>query len=348
MNIFGKKLMLLLLAMLIMPSNMKAMPSLFNKAIAYMKGHPYLCVGIALGISGFSAYKFYNKYKSYCEKMKREREALRIAREAETATGALQEHLDGEWPRDIGRHLDWYIDLLKKGANPDTKGKNGTILTLIPRIQYWDRADNVRGRVMGLCALLIEKKADLNLTGRSEQTPLMLAAEFGSIDMLRLLLKHGANPNLAHRETLETALMLVMQDVERKTICRLSYYDVIEDIVKDFLAHGADPNMQDSDGNTALIHAVNYVLKNRDRDHCVGRALRKTVILLLNHGANVNLKNNRGQTAIDLARAKGDQKMLDLITAYSNFKAIENDPKMFTSWLPREIRETISRYITQV
>ena len=349
MNIFRKLSTLVLLASLALPAHAIATPSFFQKALDYVKEHPYVCTGVALGIGGFSLYKFYRNYKIYCEKVKREREALHRAQDeknkkdqAEAATRALQEHLDGQWPN-IERHLDWYIDLLNKGANPDTKGKNGTILTLIPRI----RADYHRYKVIEVCELLIERKADLNLVGRSEKTPLMLAAEFGSIDMLRLLLKHGANSDLTHELTAETALMIVIKNVESRTICRLDYDSVIEDIVKNFLDHGADPNIQDRNGDTALMHAVNYILKNSSSKYSVDQALRKTVILLLRDGAHVNLKNNQGHTAIDLARAKGDQKMLDLIVALSNFKAIETNKQYYPSLLAREVREMIRQYITQ-
>ncbi len=60
-----------------------------------------------------------------------------------------------------------------------------------------------------------------------------------------------------------------------------------------FLTNGADPDLQDNNGRTALMYAIRRY-ENID-----------TVRLLLVARANVNLQDNEGKTALWLARNKG-------------------------------------------
>lgn len=59
------------------------------------------------------------------------------------------------------------------------------------------------------------------------------------------------------------------------------------------LNKSVDINARDLDGNTALMYAV--TTRNR-----------KKIRLLLGHSADVNLKNNKGETALALTRHNTD------------------------------------------
>ena len=68
------------------------------------------------------------------------------------------------------------------------------------------------------------------------------------------------------------------------------------------LEKNANPDLQRNNGWTALMYA-SY--------HCH----KETVQLLLNHGADVNLKNEEGQTALDLA---DDEEIKEMIQNHVN------------------------------
>ena len=117
-----------------------------------------------------------------------------------------------------------------------------------------------KARVQGL----IEQGAEVNSRGPggrdvpSGGTALMLAAARGYIDVVRLLLSHGADPNLAD-EGGGTALIYTV-------------WKGHTEIVRVLLEHGADPEAATRDGRTAL-----RVARRANRDGLV--------MLLEEHGA---------------------------------------------------------------
>jgi hypothetical protein len=61
------------------------------------------------------------------------------------------------------------------------------------------------------------------------------------------------------------------------------------DVVKYLVDNGANINIKNKEGNTALIRAVNSVLPYKD-----------IIIYLVEHGADINIKNNEGKTAVSI------------------------------------------------
>ena len=68
------------------------------------------------------------------------------------------------------------------------------------------------------------------------------------------------------------------------------------------LEHGADPNVQNSEGDTPLICATKYA---------GGDAA--TVKLLVEGGTDLMIKDKDGKTALDYAKANGQQKAIALL-----------------------------------
>jgi len=93
--------------------------------------------------------------------------------------------------------------------------------------------------------------ADINSTTFDGKTPLILAAFLGHLESVRFLIAQKAVIN--HRDsTGETALI---------------YAVVAEpEIASELIKAGADVNVKDNDGRTALMHTTNPDLKKRIKD----------------------------------------------------------------------------------
>lgn len=87
-----------------------------------------------------------------------------------------------------------------------------------------------------------------------------------------------------------TALMMATANINK--------YSCIE-AVEILLEYGADPNLKNDKGKTALHCAAKYAWKNRMK-------AEQLVILLIKNGANVNLENNRKKIPLNLAIEYGE------------------------------------------
>lgn len=134
---------------------------------------------------------------------------------------------------------------------------------------------------------LISKGADVLVVSQSGYTALHAACESGNPQIVELAISPNSNLN-AKDKTGVTPLRLAAQA-----------HDSVE-IAAILIKHGADVNIPDEDGRTALNWAVTM-------HHT------KTVELLLQHGADVNIVDNLGMTALHwavLRDGKSNQKQL--------------------------------------
>jgi ankyrin repeat protein len=161
-----------------------------------------------------------------------------------------------------------------------------------------DRLDS-----LGLLQLLLSRgaKPDVALTravkGRkvnatnhgllgARATPLMRAATHVDVAAMKLLLAHGADPNLATKNH-TTAFMLAAGLGWRDLYSEGSDADAIE-FLRIGLERGADINAANDLGNTALHGAAE-------------RGTAKVVEFLVARGARLDAKNKKGQTPLDMA-----------------------------------------------
>ena len=235
--------------------------------------------------------------------------------------------------------LDIIDELTNYGANVDsvnTKGTPALILALSFKFSIVKK--------------LLEKGADINLSDNEGETPLLQAmfeedqklidhllswsninvhktnnkgispliraAQMANFVAVQNLLKKGANPNARNNDR-ETALMrAVLPGEDTKTINELIRY-------------GADINLADLEGNTALALAV----KNRDES---------AVQILLKNGADPNSKDKNKQPILIAAVTHGASSRIikNLIdNPKTNIDITDQNKRtalMWASWMGRK------------
>ncbi len=127
-------------------------------------------------------------------------------------------------------------------------------------------------------------------------TPLMIASYKGYATLARILLSFGANPNLASISNIEFNFgKLLSSKSSKATALMLAALSGNLEIVVALLKAHANPNAQDSDGQTALMYAI---LADPHWPHKPLDATRKKIILaLLEAGADAQLTDNNGLSA---------------------------------------------------
>lgn len=184
-------------------------------------------------------------------------------------------------------------------------------------------------------SLLLDHGASVEATAISKRSPLQLACEYGRLDILQILLDKNAkawqsvladeaeilksshrsirnylitsrgkpvsfeNANLAFKQIF-TNTILVNHLAPPWTALRPANESECLSLLTDLLDYGADPSFQDVQGNTPLH---------------VAAALRMHIAskLLLDRYAAVNVQNNEGQTALDVAVQSGDTDLCRLL-----------------------------------
>ena len=123
-------------------------------------------------------------------------------------------------------------------------------------------------------------------------TPLGLAAFFGRLDVVTLLLDRGADPNAASRNAMHVAPLHSAVAAQNLPIAAA------------LLAHGADVNAVQADDYTPLHEAAHS-------GHI------ELIDLLLRHGANPQAKQHNGQTPLDSARVARRSEAVTVLEQYA-------------------------------
>ena len=121
-------------------------------------------------------------------------------------------------------------------------------------------------------------------------TAIMLAAEQGYHNCVQILLSFGANPNLKNEDEY-TALLLAAEHGRNETVRTLCIWP------------GVDIEMSNKFGKNAFIMAAEF-----------GRF--ESLMILREHGANVNAESKRGMTALFLASLKKHVQIVEYLVAH--------------------------------
>ena len=158
---------------------------------------------------------------------------------------------------------------------------------------------------------LLDVNTDVNHVSSVGYTPLHIAVTKSNMDLVTLLLGKDAN---LHSVT-----------TYGKTPLHIAADKGDEGIIEKLLAHNADPSLQDAPGNTSLHLAVQLKQKTRselvkggDSNMSIFPASYQacsvqTLQAIIDHGADVNAVNNRGQTALQLACIEGQNNFVKIL-----------------------------------
>ncbi len=205
--------------------------------------------------------------------------------------------------------------LLDRGAAVDAKDREGA--TALARAAQ-------AGKI-AVAALLIDRGADVNARAINGSTPLFYAAEADRAAITRLLIDRGADPNIPGRTGLRPLA---------------AAYNGSQESAELLLKHGADPNALDDGDKGAMVYAAGRanapivallieagVDVNRRYSHGLTALMwaaghdasagvddvDATLKVLIDHGAALDVKDDRGETAADIARELGHERAAKLL-----------------------------------
>ena len=223
--------------------------------------------------------------------------------------------------------------LLNHGADPEANAE-GSVgekpLHIVSYGKYRSQEDGVR-----VALLLLERGADVNTRSNDHQTPLHLASYFGSVEIVRLILDHGADPEAnaegdmgdkplhkvsygkyrSEEDGVRVAQLLLERGADVNTrrnnhqtpLHVASYYGNVE-IVRLLLDNGADPEADAPDNiGGRPLHKVSFGKCRSEEDGV------RVAQLLLKRGANVNTRRNDHRTPLHIASRFGKVEIVQLL-----------------------------------
>lgn len=141
--------------------------------------------------------------------------------------------------------------------------------------------------------LLIDRGADINVTGKDKDTPMMIVCRNLAPKLIQLHYRRTDVWGIILDES-----WLRFDNTENK----INFFDVGLEIIKLLLGHGAEVNEINSKGETALMMACRY--NNGPQ----------IIKLLLDHDAELNVINSEGETPLLMAcRYTDNQESIELL-----------------------------------
>ncbi len=201
-------------------------------------------------------------------------------------------------------HLDAAESLLAAGVSANARERN----------------DSRRTPLIAACGInttvVISGKKDLVNYDKKEKGHWVRTAQQRQFDMLRLLLDHGADAQGRDEQGCTALMALCELDTCVNVHCKPSTgaeLHICSEIdprpaIELMLEAGAEVNVRDAEGNTALL---------KIEPDAVELGFSKTAVarLLLRHGADINSQNREGETALMRAVRAGSRPLVELLLA---------------------------------
>jgi len=209
--------------------------------------------------------------------------------------------------------------LLAGGANPNATTKD------------WGQTALIIASTMGqtdVVQALMDKGADPNIRDtngfvavhaavRDSQYGEDAAQRAAAVATLKVLLKHGADPNIRlHQEGKQTAQAPNEVTFEGATAIALAAEVNNLEAVKVLVEAGGDPNIPNANGMTPLVFAAGGGTdEQRPRPQDERAMAVQTVRYLVEHGADVNAAGDFGWTALHMAAYQGLNDVIEYLVS---------------------------------
>ncbi len=173
-------------------------------------------------------------------------------------------------------------EILNKGIDINVADEQGRTAAMIAT--YGNFPDVVK--------VLIEHGADINRRDHMENNPFLYAGAEGYLEILKLTIEAGANPTIFNRFG-GTALIPAAE------------HGYVEN-VREHLEHtNVDVNHMNKQGWTALLEAIIYGNG--------GPRYQETILLLIEHGADVHLSDAKGISPLQHAQSREFQAISNIL-----------------------------------
>ncbi len=197
--------------------------------------------------------------------------------------------------------------LLEKGADVESKNKaKSTCLMTASGSGHLE-----------IVELLLQYNADVNAIKRTGRTALIMACMRGRMEIVKLLIENGANVNqgissgltpliTAAGSTQTEIIKLLIDSGADPTNVLFNRYLFQKNIVELLIEYGADVNAIDSRGQSAIMRAIEQDTNN----------LYDYLRVLLSNGANTNIKDIAGKSALKMAEETNNVDVALMLLEY--------------------------------
>jgi len=159
----------------------------------------------------------------------------------------------------------------------------------------------IRKDFPGISRFLLAHGADVNVANRNEEIPAFVAARLGRAEIMTQLLAKGADPDSSKpKKHIDPFITDINKENDVNPLLIEATVNGHTDTVEVILAAGADPDIRDHQGKTALYWAVS-------------QGFLGTVKALLSHDADPDIKDEIGTTPLMVASKSGYMKMVELL-----------------------------------
>lgn len=216
--------------------------------------------------------------------------------------------------------------LLQHGADPRRKKKNGATPFIIA---------GIRGDV-SLLQIFLSRGANIDECDMHGFTAFMEAAEYGKVEALKFLFAEGANVNL-RRETTEDKMRLKQGGATALMSAAENGHPEVVRILLDEMKAEADA--RDNMGRNALIRT----LLNR-RSERVSKHVEEITSILIQHGADVNVRGEGGRTPLISAVEREHTGLVQMLLSQRDIQVNDRDSQGRTALLiavERKLKEIV-------